>query len=76
VIGTRNESARLAVGQLVRSYGVWEGKVPRAWQIDVYAAGGPPLGIVTAPRTLPLFAMLFLPLLVWFVIWLLAVIIP
>jgi hypothetical protein len=76
LIGARHENTRLAVGQLVRLFGVWEGKVLRTWQIDVYAADGQPLGIVTAPRTLPLFAMLFLPLLVWFVIWLLAVIIP
>lgn len=76
VIGPRRDGVSLAPGQLIRLYGVWEGQTCRAWQIDVYSADGQPLGIVTAPRTRPLSAMLFVPLITWVIIWLLVTLIP
>ena len=74
LLGLRRDGATLVAGQLVRLYGVQEGQTLRAWKIDVYGADGQPLGIVTAPRTLPLFAMLFVPLLIWFMIWVLTLV--
>lgn len=76
LIGPRRDSVALAPGQLIRLYGVWEGQTCRAWQIDVFGVDGQPLGIVTAPRTRPLSAMLFVPLIAWFIVWLLITLIP
>jgi hypothetical protein len=72
VVGGRRETVLLAVSHLVRVYGMPEPgrNEVRAWKIEVYAASGQPLGITTAPRTLPLFAMLFTPTVLLFVVWL------
>lgn len=71
VVGPR-ENVLVAVSNLVRVYGMTEPgrNEVRAWKLDLYAANGQPLGITTAARTLPLFAMLFAPTALWFVVWL------
>ncbi len=72
VVGVVQGNVPLAAGQLVRVYGTPEAgrNEVRAWKMDVYTADGQPLGILTAPRVLPLFAMLFAPTTLWFIIWL------
>jgi hypothetical protein len=72
VVGPVQGNVPLVAGQLVRVYGTPEAgrNEVRAWKMDVYAANGQPLGILTAPRVLPLFAMLFAPTTLWFIIWL------
>ncbi len=76
ILGTRRDGTRLVAGQLVRLYGVLSGTQVRTWKIDVYAADGQPLGLIIAPRILPLAVMLFAPVAVWLIIWVLVLLIP
>ena len=72
IVGARRENVQIAFDHLVRVYGMPEpGRNEiRVWKAEVYAANGQPLGIVTAPRLLPLFATLFAPTVLWFIVWL------
>ncbi len=57
----------LAVNHLVRVWGMYEGNLLRAWQIEFLELNGAPASVwLRAPRVLPLTAALLIPLTFWF----------
>lgn len=77
VVGPRKENSVINTSHRVRVWGMPEPgrNEVRVWKIELYSADGQPLGIITAPRMLPLFAMLFAPVTLWFLIWLVVLIV-